>query len=93
MSRKRALPRPCLLPCRRALCLAVALLAALPPTAAREMPAVDVALVLAVDASGSITPAEFQLQKEGIAAAISNVEVLGVITGGRQGRIAIAYVE
>jgi hypothetical protein len=60
---------------------------------AQEMPAVDVALVLAVDASGSISPAEFQLQKEGIATAVTNEEVLSAITGGRHGRIAIAYVE
>lgn len=63
------------------------------PLRAQEVPAVDVALVLAVDASGSISPAEFQLQKEGIAAAITNDEVLAAITGGRHGRIAIAYVE
>lgn len=60
---------------------------------AQDRPAVDVALVLAVDASGSISPAEFQLQKEGIAAAITNEEVLGAISAGREGRIAIAYVE
>lgn len=76
--------------------LAIALAGALyPGTAARAQgkAAVDVALVLAVDASGSISPAEFQLQKEGIAAAITNDEVLQAVTGGRHGRIAIAYVE
>lgn len=60
---------------------------------AQQLPAVDVALVLAVDASGSISPAEFQLQKEGIAGAVTNDDVLAAITGGREGRIAIAYVE
>ena len=60
---------------------------------AQDAPAVDLALVLAVDASGSITPAEFQLQKEGIATAITNDEVLQAIAGGREGRIAIAYLE
>ncbi|MEZ5833278.1 MAG: DUF1194 domain-containing protein [Dongiaceae bacterium] len=54
---------------------------------------VDVALVLTVDASGSIDPSEFRLQKEGIASAISNPEVLSTIRSGRNGRIAIAYVE
>jgi hypothetical protein len=74
-------------------CVVAAGLAIALPAAAQEAPAVDVALVLAVDASGSISPAEFQLQKEGIATAVTNAEVLAAITGGRQGRIAITYVE
>jgi uncharacterized protein DUF1194 len=57
------------------------------------LPPVDLALVLAVDASGSIDPWEFQLQKQGIAGAITDPEVLGEIRGGGHGRIAIAYVE
>jgi hypothetical protein len=60
---------------------------------AQTQPAVDVALVLTVDASGSIDPNEFRLQKEGIAGAITDGEVLAAIRGGGQGRIAIAYVE
>lgn len=63
------------------------------PARAQEAPAVDVALVLAVDASGSISPAEFDFQKQGIAGAITDVEVLAAVTGGRHGRVAIAYVE
>ena len=58
-----------------------------------DLPPVDLALVLAVDASGSIDPWEFKLQKEGIAGAVTDPEVLGEIRGGRHGRIAIAYVE
>lgn len=58
-----------------------------------EQPLVDLALVLAVDASGSIDPGEFQLQKEGIAAAITDADILGAIHGGSHGRIAISYVE
>ena len=54
---------------------------------------VDVALVLTVDASGSIDAPEFQLQKEGIAGAVADPEVLSTIRSGRNGRIAIAYVE
>jgi hypothetical protein len=54
---------------------------------------VDVALVLTVDASGSIDTPEFQLQKEGIASAVANPEVLSTIRSGRNGRIAIASVE
>jgi hypothetical protein len=58
-----------------------------------EQPPVDVALVLTVDASGSIDPPEFQLQKEGIAGAVADSQVLSAIQSGRNGRIAIAYVE
>jgi hypothetical protein len=58
-----------------------------------DAPWVDVALVLTVDASGSIDPPEFQLQKEGIAGAVADPEVLSTIQSGRNGRIAIAYVE
>src|SRR5262245_6129219 len=54
---------------------------------------VDVALVLTVDASGSIDPDEFLLQKQGIAGAVADPEVLSTIQSGRNGRIAIAYVE
>jgi hypothetical protein len=58
-----------------------------------DTPRVDVALVLTVDASGSIDPPEFRLQKEGIAGAVTDLEVLSTIQSGRNGRIAIAYVE
>jgi len=54
---------------------------------------VDVALVLVVDASGSIDTAEFALQRDGIAGAVTDGAVLGAIKGGRHGRIAIALVE
>lgn len=64
-----------------------------PAAAQSDPPRVDVALVLTVDASGSIDPAEFQLQREGIAGAITDPQVLGAIQSGRHGRIAIAYVE
>ncbi|HEU4825201.1 MAG TPA: DUF1194 domain-containing protein, partial [Dongiaceae bacterium] len=37
-----------------------------------ELLRVDVALVLTVDASGSIDPDEFQLQKDGIAGAVAD---------------------
>lgn len=60
---------------------------------AQSAPPVDVALVLTVDASGSIDPREFQLQKEGIAGAVADPDVLSAIRSGRNGQIAIAYVE
>ena len=60
---------------------------------AEDAPAVDVALVLVSDVSRSIDDSEFQLQKSGYAAAIASPEVLAAIHGGREGAIAIAYVE
>lgn len=61
--------------------------------AAQDKPAVDVALVLVVDASGSIDTEEFALQRDGIAGAVTDAAVLGAITGGRHGKIAISLVE
>jgi hypothetical protein len=75
----------------RAVLLLLALL--LPAAARAEAPPVDVALVLAVDASGSISHAEFELQKQGIAQAVTSARVLRAIQGGQLRRIAIAYVE
>jgi hypothetical protein len=60
---------------------------------AQDRRPVDVALVLVVDASGSIDTAEFALQRDGIASAVTDAEVLGAIMGGRHGRIAITLVE
>lgn len=75
---------------RRLLLGAAVATAALPARAAEP---VDVALVLAADASGSIDPDEFLLQKEGIAAALADARVLAGIGSGALGRIAVAYVE
>jgi len=60
--------------------------------AAAQVP-VDTALVLAVDASGSIDSDEFRLQKEGIAEAVTDPGILRAIRGGAHQRVAIAYVE
>lgn len=61
------------------------------PAAAAD--AVDLKLVLAVDASGSIDAEEFRLQREGYAAAITDPRVLRAIGSGRYRAIAIAFVE
>lgn len=63
------------------------------PAAAQQPPSVDLALVVAVDASGSIDEDEFRLQKEGIGLAITSKDVLSAIRGGIARRIAVAYVE
>jgi hypothetical protein len=67
--------------------------AALLGTRARAAEPVDVALVLAADASGSISPDEFALQKDGIAEALADARTLAAIRSGAVGRIAVAYVE
>lgn len=61
------------------------------PARAREP--VDVALVLAADASGSIDEDELRLQKDGIAKAVADGRVLGAIRSQPIGRTAFAYVE
>ncbi|MFC3674511.1 DUF1194 domain-containing protein [Ferrovibrio xuzhouensis] len=60
---------------------------------AGEKPAVDLALMLAVDISGSIDLDEARLQREGYAQAISDPAVIKAITSGINGRIAVAYFE
>ncbi|WP_291298554.1 DUF1194 domain-containing protein [Elioraea sp.] len=77
-------------PRRSALLAAPALLIA---THARAAEPVDVALVLAADASGSIDADEYRLQKEGIAEAVADARVLAGIRAGPLGRVALAYVE
>jgi hypothetical protein len=54
---------------------------------------VDLLLVLAADVSRSVTGDKFKLQREGYAAAIANPRVLEAIKGGRNGRIAVMFIE
>ena len=54
---------------------------------------VDVALVLAVDVSLSMTPEEQRIQREGYVEAFRSDAVQGAIRAGLTGRIAVAYVE
>jgi hypothetical protein len=75
------------------LAVAVALAAPAAVPAQEAYTAVDTALVLVVDASGSIVGREFALQKEGIAEAVTDPEVMSAILGGAWQRIAVAYVE
>lgn len=63
-------------------------LAAQPVQQAKAME-VDLELVFAVDASGSVDNGEFRLQLEGIANAMLDAEVLRAIEGGKRGRIAV----
>jgi hypothetical protein len=54
---------------------------------------VDVALVLAVDASGSIDAEEFELQRAGYAAAFRDRRVIQAIRAGQHGAIAVTYFQ
>lgn len=76
-----------------AVCLGVLLPTAAPPPAWAQEGPVDLELVLAVDASGSIDADEFRLQRAGWAEAITNPKVLGAIRSGGHGAIAVMYLE
>lgn len=70
---------------------AVFALRAIAPTHAAE-PA-DLALVLAADVSRSINQEEFELQRRGYAAALTDPRVVKAIRSGPLGVIAICYLE
>jgi len=53
---------------------------------------VDLELVLAMDASGSISEAEYILQLKGTSEAFKDPEIQAAITSGPTGRIAVAVV-
>lgn len=78
----------CFQPVIGALFLAIAL--AMP---ARAQERVDVALVLAVDVSRSMSMDELRIQREGYAAAIASPEVVRAIGQGLHRRIAITLFE
>jgi hypothetical protein len=53
----------------------------------------DVALVLAIDVSGSVDDNRFRLQREGIAAALESEELAAAVLGGVNQTIEVAVVE
>lgn len=71
----------------------IALLFLTLPAAAQERKEVDLALVLAIDISGSIDPDEARLQRQGYVEAFSDPVIVRAILGGSHGRIAVAYFE
>jgi hypothetical protein len=80
------------MPRRRALAALPA--AVLPAMAvAQAAPEVDLLLVLAMDASGSIDADEFRLQRDGLAESIVHPSVLAAIASQPRGAIAVAMVE
>ena len=74
----------------RALLLVLMLLAAVPALAEE---AVDMLLVLVSDVSRSVDDAEFEMQKQGYAAAFNDPRVVAAIRNGVVGAIAVSYVE
>jgi hypothetical protein len=65
------------------------------PMAHAQAPAqaVDLALVLAVDASGSVNQTRFDLQKHGYAQAFRSREVIEAVTAGADHAIAVTMVQ
>jgi hypothetical protein len=62
-------------------------------TAAAEPPVVDLALVLSVDASRSVSNSRYDLQRRGFAAAFENDAVINAIASGERQAIAVTLVE
>jgi len=62
------------------------------PGAAAQAQEVDIALVLAVDVSGSIDYQEAELQRKGIVDAFLSKEVIAAIQSGSLGRIGVSVV-
>jgi hypothetical protein len=60
---------------------------------ARAQTAVDLQLVLAVDASGSVSEDRFELQKQGYVAAFRHPRVLQAILSGPEQAIAVTMVQ
>ncbi len=76
--------------------LIAVLLVALSAPVARDVmaaEAVDLVLVLVDDVSRSIDDREFEMQKQGYAAAFANPQVIAAIKGGAIGAIAVQYIE
>ena len=79
---------------RLLLIFCIALVLALPLVrAGSAAEPVDVELVLAVDVSLSMSPAELAIQRRGYAAALTDDRVIRTIQQGAYGKIAITYFE
>ncbi|WP_299814777.1 DUF1194 domain-containing protein [uncultured Roseibium sp.] len=76
---------------RFSFCALLGVFLALSPARAGEQ--VDVALVLAVDVSRSMSPEELLIQRKGYAAAVSSPDVVRAIELGAYGRIAMMMFE
>lgn len=74
---------------------ALALIALLSATAAiaDERKPVDVALVLALDVSGSVSEDGWRIQRDGVASAIGSDQFAQAVRRGQIGRVAVAVVQ
>src|SRR5690348_15250414 len=73
---------------------ALALLALSQPAPAAPAPMeVDLKLVLATDVSRSMDNEEFQIERDGTAAAFADPEVIKAIQSGSLGRVAVAMFD
>lgn len=75
----------------RCVCILMLLALWFSPSLAAEP--VDVALVLVTDVSRSIDDSEYDLEKRGMAAALTDPAVVAAIRGGSVGKIAVAFME
>src|SRR5271157_3386666 len=73
--------------------VALTFLALLPLSGGARAQNTDLLLVLAADVSRSIDEGEFELQRKGYAAALTDPRVLAAIRGGTTGTIAVCFVE
>jgi hypothetical protein len=71
----------------------IALLASAAPSLALAAPPVDLALVLAMDVSASVTTDRYELQRDGFAAAFRSPAVAEAIASGDRHAIAVTLVE
>ena len=78
---------------RQALGLGLGALSSFAPGLARAQTSVDLQLVLAVDASGSVDQRRFNLQKHGYVAAFRNPKVLNAIRSGAYQSIAVTMFQ
>jgi len=78
--------------CRAALVLLI-LGTVFGPGPLRAAERVDLALVLAVDSSGSVNQRRFEQQRDGYAQALVSKQVLDAIRSGDNKRIAVTYFE
>jgi hypothetical protein len=93
VARRRSLAsRACRLEAMPIWAFAILLLSALIGPARSEVD-VDLALVLAIDSSGSVDFAEFELQAGGIARAFRDPEVIEAINGAAPNGIAVSVIQ
>jgi len=78
--------------CRRALGALFTLVIATVSPSSAQVPAVDTALILAIDVSNSVDDARYALQMEGVARALEDPEVIAAISGGGMGSILLMIV-